>query len=209
MRGNTSRSPGQERRPPRRDRLDPFPPRKRRANYYKRVQTLYAKDKSFLAGRILDGLRVDAPQTYPDIADVENAYSVIFDSDDRAENVYISDPKPPTEGLYSPIRVDEFKSTLESKMSGAAGPDDIHLGEVRRLSLARLALLLNAMVLFKTTPSGLRPCRTTLIPKSDDNLLRVDSWRSITVEPILVRLLHRVLARRLSALPLHGAQHGF
>lgn len=52
-------------------------------------------------------------------------------------------------------------------------------------------------------------CRITLILKGANGLIRVDGLRPITVAPLLVRVLHRVLARRLSDVPLNIVQPGF
>lgn len=65
------------------------------------------------------------------------------------------------------------------------------------------------MVYFGVTPPSLRACWTTLIPKSPDHLEDVSNWRPISVGPLLVRILHRILARRLPRLPFHNAQRGF
>lgn len=59
------------------------------------------------------------------------------------------------------------------------------------------------------TLSTLKICRTTLIPKQDQNLDKETNWRPITVAPILIRIFHRILIRRLSTLLLHRWQRGF
>lgn len=63
-------------------------------------------------------------------------------------------------------------------MSDAAGPDGIKLREAQAILIAHLSLLFNLMLYRGTTPPSLKQCRTTLTPKSDQDLDRVDSDRS-------------------------------
>lgn len=66
-------------------------------------------------------------------------------------------------------------------MSDTAGFDRIRLAGVRRIPPTRLALLFNAMLYLGATPTPLRACRTTLIPKGKDDPPDVNNWRPITV----------------------------
>lgn len=118
-------------------------------------------------------------------------------------------PSPVVEGLYAPVLIEDLVKCLASKMSATAGPDGMTLRDVRRIRPARIALLFNVMLYTGLTPPSLKRCRTTLIPKGDNGLERVENWRPITVAPILIRIFHRILASRLSRVPLHDAQRGF
>lgn len=100
LRGNIPPAPRRMPRPATGGRDALRHPKLRRAQHFKRVQHLYTSDRSYLADRILDGLRKYASGIYSSVADVENAYSRIFNGCERAEEIYISDQKPPA-GAYT------------------------------------------------------------------------------------------------------------
>lgn len=187
----------------------PLRPRFRRAHLYKRVQELYRSDRSYLAARILDGLKLDAPSVHPRIEDIEDEYARLFGAAPDPHDLPLSDPLSTIEGLFAPVGFDDLSRCLASKMSGASGPDGMTLRDLRQIRPARILLLYNLMLFTGVCPPILKTCRTTLIPKRDYALDRVDSWRPITVAPLLLRIFHRILAARLSCLPLQFSQRGF
>lgn len=200
---------------PRQSRRPQEPQHQRRAQLrrrlYRQAQELYKRDRVTLAQRIIDGQSLDNPQITPSLEEVQREYERVFGINDPPPPLPpIHDQGPPLNaGLYAPITHSDIQKQLRMRMSDAAGPDNMHLGDARRISTTRLALLFNCMLLAGVTPPSLRKCRTTLIPKGTDNHHDVTNWRPITVGPILVRIFHRILAQRLASLPLNNAQRGF
>uniref|UniRef100_A0A1A9VS56 Reverse transcriptase domain-containing protein n=1 Tax=Glossina austeni TaxID=7395 RepID=A0A1A9VS56_GLOAU len=72
----------------------------------------------------------------------------------------------------------------------------------------RVCLLVNAMLYLEHTPKSLNIGKTVFILKAMTG--GIDSVRTpITISSILMRALHKILARRLEALQLHTNQRGF
>ncbi|KAK9747498.1 Reverse transcriptase (RNA-dependent DNA polymerase) [Popillia japonica] len=89
-----------------------------------------------------------------------------------------------------------------------AGPDHLKLHHLRRMPVRCLVLMFNIMTVFGVVPRVLKANRTVLLHKCGDPHL-VDSFRPITISSIVLRLFNRLLAQRLSRLPLHPHQRGF
>lgn len=56
-------------------------------------------------------------------------------------------------------------------------------------------------------PDSIKACRTTLIPKKGE-VENINNWRPITVTSLLIRVLNRILAKRLSTFTINCAQKG-
>lgn len=91
----------------------------------------------------------------------------------------------------------EIRAALPSQGS-AARPDGVSGKAIRKVPVATLRLLLNAMQLLGRLPAFLRTARTAFIPKKM-GASRAADFRPITMSSVFVRLLHRVYAARLLA----------
>ena len=184
--------------------------RHRRAHLYKRTQELYVKDRASLATSIHKGIEPGAMAASLEANVVREHYEGIFSTESAPDNGTITDPKEPVHNLYAPILLEHVrKAVADPKASNAAGPDGMSAADLRRIRARSVAILFNAMLYTGSIPSELKKCRTTLIPKSDADLQNISSWRPITVANILVRTMHRIIAGRMSVLPLHQSQRGF
>lgn len=121
--------------------------RARRQSYYKCVQDLYKTSKSYLAGRIADGLRVDLPGVVPPIEAFELEYQHIFDDEGEPDGYVYLRAKPTVIGLYAPSRFQDIERTLQARMSDAASTEGMRLREMRSIPTVHLALLFNFMLL--------------------------------------------------------------
>uniref|UniRef100_A0A3Q2XM62 C2H2-type domain-containing protein n=1 Tax=Hippocampus comes TaxID=109280 RepID=A0A3Q2XM62_HIPCM len=87
----------------------------------------------------------------------------------------------------------EFRSLDRFTSTGGVGPDGITKKTL-------------------TKPKTLKECRTTLIPKSTDEMeLRdIRNWRPVTIGSLVLRLFGRILTMRLTkACPMNPRQRGF
>ena len=116
--------------------------------------------------------------------------------------------------LALPISLAEvLRARQDSKSDSAAGPDGVN-----KVSLVKwdptgvkLAGMFTGFLVRKTIPDSLKGNRTTLIPKTTDELARtVSNWRPITIGPMVLRLFSSILYKRLSnACPTCVRQKGF
>ncbi|CAK9798933.1 Retrovirus-related Pol polyprotein from type-1 retrotransposable element R2 (Fragment) [Anthophora plagiata] len=177
-----------------------------RASIFSTYQHLFSSNPTQLAHAILDDKELNT-SVFPNMSDIEAEFRPIFEE------------CPPYSGstpiqkeiihLDYPITFRETELALHRLKQSACGPDGLNREDLRRANMADLVGLLNIVFGLCHTPSILRHNRTVLIPKKGD-LSIVSNWRPITVSSIFTRLLHKILASRLSEnIKLHHAQRGF
>lgn len=179
----------------------------RRSATFSCYQRLFKKNPTQLAHAILDKCELNAT-VFPQMADIVTDYQPLFE-----ECPQYSGPSPlpsqETIHLDLPISFRETEIALRRLKQSACGPDGINRVDLRAANLPDLVSLLNIVFGLCQTPSILRRNRTVLIPKKGD-LSKVSNWRPITVSSLFTRLLHKILASRLSEnIKLHYAQRGF
>ena len=100
--------------------------------------------------------------------------------------------------LWDHITIAEIKS-CKPDLSTSPGPDGITAGQLRSLPDLLLVKILNLLMACGKVPNVFLESKTTLIPKKVDSKTPSD-FRPITVQSILVRTLHKILASRVSKL---------
>ena len=180
-----------------------------RASRYKNYQDFFAKNRRGLAEMILTGREGTGPEAVPSITSVENLYGGIYES-----------PSPPDDEPFIPknretstglpfISQDEIRVAKAGWSISAPGMDQIPVATVKTMSEVELAVLFNIVLFRNVQPTSWRALRTTLVPKEGD-LTDPANWRPITIGSAVQRLLHRVLASRLSKLAsMSSSQRGF
>jgi hypothetical protein len=179
-----------------------------RASFYKKCQDLFQKNRRGLAEMILTGREETDVKAVPSVSSVEALYGGIFES-----------PSPPDDEPYEQkrtgvsefayITLDEIRAAKSGWSVSAPGVDRVSVATVKNMSEAALAVLFNAVVFRNVQPASWKLLRTTLVPKEGD-LRDPGNWRPITIGSAVQRLLHRVLAARLSKYAsLSSSQRGF
>lgn len=181
----------------------------RRAFLYKKAQNLYRTNRAQLASSVIGGTLEEEERDRPPMEAVEETYRRVFGSPSVPDPGPVTDPKPRTIHIYSPITVETIVRSLARRMSEAAGTDGISASELRKVPVPSLASLFNVMLLLGVVPDALKKCRTTLIPKSGADLKTCDGWRPITVTSVILRLFNKLLADRFQQLDFHPSQRGF
>lgn len=179
----------------------------RRAQNFSKFQRLFAKNPTQLAHAILDDKDTDVP-ICPAMTDIEEYFRPQFEECPEYQG---QTPQPPREviQLDYPIAISEVELSLRRLKQSACGPDGITRDHLREANLADVVGLLNIVFGLCRTPTVLRHNRTVLIPKKGD-LSTPSNWRPITISSCFTRLLHKILASRLSMnINLHHAQRGF
>lgn len=203
--------PTRQRRSPRRgaiERPKPPPPStasQRRQAIYKKAQDLFLKDRTSLAERIVRGKSLLEDEVFPPIEEVQSLYEQLFSTPSPADNGPISCRKE----AFFPVTGEEIAGALNNWSNSAPGPDGILIGQVKRCPPLRLEALFNILLYRRHTPTSWLGTRTVLIPRDGDRS-KASNWRPITISSAVQRLLHRILARRISqSVQLNPRQRGF
>ena len=127
--------------------------------------------------------------------------------DDRVSNE-LSDKGPLLTEIVQPLLKSDLDLALKGAQ-GAPGPDRTQWHELKSKT-EELAQRFNYYLATGKIPSRLLKGKTTLIPKDLDNIYDPTKYRPITVSSTIVRLFHKVLAKRLEKhLPIDEFQRGF
>lgn len=176
-----------------------------RALRFKHLQEEYRKNPSHAAKMVLDETK--PPDEVPPPEEVEEFYKSLF-----GIPADLPEPRGKTKGeinLFYPISRREIKQQLSKLKDSAKGPDGIARRDLRSANVHDLVAFANIVFGSRLVPAALRENRTTLLPKTGD-LKSVTNWRPVTVSSLLLRLIHKVIASRLSKqVPLHSSQRGF
>ncbi|CAK9834615.1 Retrovirus-related Pol polyprotein from type-1 retrotransposable element R2 (Fragment) [Anthophora retusa] len=177
-----------------------------RASTFSTYQHLFTRNPTQLAHAILDDKELNT-SIFPNMSDIETEFRSIFE--DCPQYSGSTPIQKDTIHLDYPITFRETELALRRLKQSASGLDGINRDDLRKANMADLVGLLNIVFGLRRTPSVLRHNRTVLIPKKGD-LSIVSNWRPITISSLFTRLLHKILASRLSEnIKLHHAQRGF
>lgn len=198
-----SRRPEKGRNPKRRDGRNA-----NRAYKFKVTQELFKRDPALLANNIFNCIEPNRQEECPPIERIEEEYGTIFGASSKDDDEGITDMRQHQVDCCSFITTEEVERFRRQRGSGTPGPDRIRLADVRSMSLYRLTFIYNVIFTTGLIPTSLKRCRTTLIPKGGDTL-NVNNWRPITISSVFLRIFHKILAARLSKLPIDFKQRGF
>lgn len=186
----------------------PPSPRQLRVANYKKAQDLFSKNRRTLADRIFSGKALQDPVVIPPTAEAEKFFRGMFEAPSVQDNEPFTS-KAPNSATFSPISPDEIQGALLSWNNSAPGPDGIPVSRVKKCPVPLLEALFNLVLFRQSAPPSWHHNRTVLVPK-DGDLSNPANWRPITIGSALMRLLHRILARRLSKdMNLNLQQRGF
>lgn len=186
------------------------PRRQERRREYRDVQSRWAKNRNDAADFVLDGKWcAKAGATGPDLDKQVAFWRGIFGADSVGDERPVVDLTPPVLSLMKPVTTEEVLGALTAtKRESAPGPDGVRLLEVQEIGVGVLAKIYNLMLLAETQPVPFRQCRTALIPKGPCSDQPGD-YRPITMAPMIVRVFHKILSKRLQTLPIHQSQKAF
>lgn len=192
-------------RPPTSNQQSNSSRRKQRASNYKRAQQEWEKNEQQYVSKLLTG--DNEQQTFPSSEEMLRHFRGIFGGESVQDDEHILDQKP-QKILSRPIPLLEVDSTRKNMKKTSPGIDNVRLKDVNKIGSARLALLYNGMLLAHHTPVGLRKNRTCLIPKCS-SAATPNKWRPITISSTIIRIMHKLLAKRMEAVSINMNQRGF
>ena len=179
-----------------------------RRQQYAKIQKLYAKNRSRCAELVLSG-DWKKDRVAPDRDVMLQYWGPLMQraSEDDLRPVY---PVRAVDwSTISPVTTLEISHTLKVSTPSEAGPDGMSLATLKSMPVRFLAKLFNLWLLSRSLPKVLRRARTVLVPKVS-NPAGPSEYRPITIGPMLVRVFHKILARRLtSSFPLKRSQRAF
>lgn len=176
---------------------------------YKLCQKAFKQDTRTLAECIIDDKPYHQGTDLPPIDEIVEYYKNIFSpptadfTDDDSFTIM-----PNNIETYLPITPEIVIRTIESTRPSAPGPDGITLNIFKRIPIDKLVLLYNVMLIFAVVPPTLKLNRTVLISKNGVDC-GVEGLRPLTIGSFFIRILHKIVASRLSLIPLCHHQRGF
>ena len=174
---------------------------------YARYQWLFRKRKKDLADIMING---EKENKTPEKKDIEDVFKNIFESLSPSDDFPSKMSKQSLKSCYSPIKEEEVLQHLKSIPNKAPGPDGIMIPFLKRIPIKDLLAMFNLVLLNQDLPLIWKKNLTKLIPKGLHNLHMATNWRPITLSSVFVRLLHRILAARLSlVVKLNPRQRAF
>lgn len=171
--------------------------KQKRRQEFAEVQKLYRQDFSGAVRRVLEeGRGVIMPPTNDAIDFWRGIFAEPFNEELEGRTDHT--PKTSLSGLWAPITLEEVM-TCELGASSAAGLDGITVVNWMGIDIRLRTLFMN-MILFRgNLDDDLKIARTVLIPKGNGNI-SPESTRPLSITSVIVRHLHKILAKRLKVL---------
>lgn len=178
---------------------------KRRAEYAT-VQRLYHSNFSRAAKIVLDGT-LDAGNA--DGGQMERFWRPLFEEPSRpSDSHHVNRSKEYDDStlnaLYDPI-TSAVVGAHKIERKAAAGPDGITPGAWSDVPCLLVTLLFNILLLNGKPPRSLLNSRTVFIPKKAGAINPTD-FRPISIGSVVIRHYHKILASRISKLPIHDVR---
>jgi len=136
----------------------------------------------------------------------ENSFAQLRETD--CTNM-IPVPNANYDQVWQPIYVEDLPCAFRNTKGTASGPDCLDVEEFKGLGKGAILKILNLILYLGKAPKTLKCSRTTFIPKVDQPTL-VNHFRPVSVTSIVLRSLHKILAKRLTnSFWLDDRQRGF
>ena len=199
----TNQKPKKERPPP--------PKSQRGKKYFEHIQmqSLFHKNRRHLARIILDDMPIYSSPPPKD--NVDALYRERF-GNPKPDLHPIGTPKqnPNPEMQNHLFSTEEVRRALKDIDYGTAPGPDTHVNAptLKKTPLAILVRIFNLWLVMERVPSKVKACRTTLIPKTKNDLDDLGNWRPITVGSLLLRLYAKLIDARLNVV-LNPRQKAF
>lgn len=182
--------------------------RKKRIHEYREAQKRFKKDTRRLAHNIIDGTGQAEETERPTNEDILLAYNIILASES------INDEQPTTRHpnermMYRPITREDVRLVVQNTGKTSAGTDGIDSTVMKKIPQNKLEILYNIMIYKQYIPKVLKKSRTILIPKKQNELRNIDNWRPLTISSLLLRNINKIIAKRISSIPICDLQRGF
>ena len=174
--------------------------RAQRRRKYRLLQSTYERSRSQAARSVLSGdWDKEGPSETLGMREASGFWKPLFETSSVPD---ARNPDPIRDvqwDLIAPFTKSETQEALKAAADSASGPDGRTLRDLKQAPIDLLVAFFNVWLLAGCVPSQLLEGRTILIPKIAGSASPAEH-RPITVSSILVRLFHKVLAKRLDQL---------
>lgn len=167
----------------------------KRRQDYANIQNLYAKNIAAATREILGSAQnVDkAPQNDNMIGFWRNIFENDIATGNTNDTIHVENPH--LHGLWQPITENDVRSS-ELDFGSAPGPDGVAVGMWRKMAINERRLFMNLILLSEELEPRLCEARTVFLPKKS-GILTPGDYRPLSITSVVVRHLHKILARRL------------
>ena len=183
-----------------------------KARIYQFTQKAYNQNKKATINKIINGnFSLDnREQVFPEISEVEKLYKKRLEQGNQKDETIVDFPDENLSDLYGKFTEEEVRDSLkELKRNMAAGTDSITTPDLRKVPTGHETAVMNYWWGWRLPPNS-EECRTTLLPKTDEELEKVGNWRPITVGNLFIRLYAKLWDKRLTKnIMLDERQKGF
>ncbi len=165
---------------------------------YKMLQKRWHLDRSKVARKILSGIPVET--TRPENIDgfIEH-WSKTYVEEPNQCNVDQMKSLRPGYQVEHPVFDWEIKQAFKGMtVRKAPGPDNVSVMELKSWPVSKLQLVLNLILASGKPPECAKRSNTIFIPKKDEPVAPND-FRPISLSPVLLRIVNKILARRILA----------
>ena len=152
----------------------------------------------------------NSDQVYPNIKNVENAYTKRLEEGNQIDLTDVEFPEDTHSDLYGKFTDNEVRECIrELRRHTAAGIDGITTPDIRNVPIGHSTAIMNSWWGWRI-PKESAQCRTSLLPKKEEGLEKVENWRPITVGNLYMRLYAKLWDKRLRQnVELDERQKGF
>jgi len=176
---------------------------------YAMTQQLYYKDRHRCAESVLNETWRSGPPKLLSLAEQELFWQPLFSTPSLKDDRPVLPLRQPDWSLVMPIDTMEIEWAIRESTENSPGPDKITLDQVKSIQSEHLGAMFSTWLIASHVPEMLNEGETVLIPKTAATT-DPSSYRPITMSSRLVRLFHKILARRLTiSLPLSQRQKAF
>lgn len=192
-----------KRRPPALPRTTELSKRQMRKRKFAATQQMWKKNRQRCITSIIEDLDSVA---HPSRKIMEPYWSKVMTTHSDATPPFKNERR--VDGIWQPITTDDLIWGRVQRTS-AAGPDGVSPRLFRAIPSATLIRIYNLLMWCGKLPEELLKSRTVFLPKKKDATLPGD-FRSITIPSVLVRGLHKILAKRMeTSLDIDARQRAF
>ena len=136
-------------------------------------------------------------KVFPDINKLEEVYVQRLEKGNQQDQTNVEYPETQESAVYGRFDKEEVIACLnEFVRTTAAGTDNIKVPDMKKLPPGHITAIMNLWWGWKI-PKEAEQCRTTLLPKKEENLEDVGNWRPITVGNLFMRLYAKLWNKRL------------
>ena len=173
----------------------------RKARIYRFTQRSYQRSRKATISKILDGtFSLDnESEVTPRIENIEEMHVNRLEEGNQTYDSPLIHTRRKQSNLYGKIKEDEVvKCINEIKRNTASGPHKKSFKELKQMNTDKITLILSKWW-GNEIPDSVRECRTTLLPKTNEEREKVGNWRPKTIGNLFMRLYAKIWDKRLQA----------